>query len=73
MEKMRKVLNILICHLWVVELTYRYFFLQVRFRGASSLILFLLFATSINDTSSTGAKFTTSVVDTGGKFATGLP
>jgi hypothetical protein len=35
-------------------------------RGVSILILFPLFATSINNTSVTGGKFTAGVVDTGG-------
>jgi hypothetical protein len=35
--------------------------------------LFPLFATGINSTSGTGGKFATSVVDTGGKLATGEP
>jgi hypothetical protein len=50
----RKVLNILFGHLWVGELTIRYFF------PSKSL------ATGINNTSSTCGKFATGVVDNGG-------
>jgi hypothetical protein len=35
----------------------------------SSLVLFPLFATGVNDT---GGKFAAGIVDTGGKFATGV-
>jgi hypothetical protein len=41
-------------------------------RKCNKKICSLICSTGINDTSSTGAKFTTGVVDMGGKFATGL-
>jgi hypothetical protein len=37
--------------------------------GVSSLILFPLFATGVNNTRGTGVKIAAGVVDTGGKFA----
>jgi hypothetical protein len=41
--------------------------------GVCSLILFPLFATGVNNTSGTGGKiFDASVINTGGKFATGV-
>jgi hypothetical protein len=51
-----------------VELTYRYIFaFKFTSQGLSSLILFPLYATGVNDT---GGKFAASVVDTGGKLPT---
>ncbi len=45
------------------------FCLQVQ---VCSLIFFPYFATSINNTSKTGAKFAPGVVDIGGNFAAGV-
>ncbi len=39
---------------------------------SSSLKVFPLFATGINNTSGIGGKFATGVVDTGGKFSAGV-
>ncbi len=56
------------------------FLLSSSLSGVSSLILFPLFATGVNDTGGkfaagivdTGGKFAAGIVDTGGKFATGV-
>ena len=60
MEKtlIRKVLNIFLGQLWVVELTYRYTFSSSSLKSVSSPILFPLFATGAGD------------IDTGGDLTT---
>jgi hypothetical protein len=57
----RKVLNILFGHLWVAE--FSFFFSSLP--SVSILILFSLFAASINDTSGNRGKIAAGVVDTG--------
>ncbi len=62
----QKIFIILSRHLWVVELTYRYFFYSNFTSGVSSLILIPFIATGVVDT---GGKFAAGIIDTGGKPA----
>ncbi len=66
---------------WVVDLTYRYLFFfkfTSRCKHWSSLVLFPLFATDVVDTLwqiyqwGSWYQFATNILDTGGKFATGI-
>jgi hypothetical protein len=67
-SSLRKVLYILLGHLWVEELTWRlFFFSSSSGKGLSSLILFPSFAVGDIDT---GGKFTSSVIDTSGNLPT---
>ncbi len=68
----RKVLNNLFGHLWVAELKYKYIFFfkfTLRYQKSDIVDTSGKFVAIINDTSSTGGKFNTGVLDTDGKFA----
>jgi hypothetical protein len=68
-SSIRKILIILLGHLWIVELTYiKIFAFKFTLRSPQPDIK-SLFATGVVDT---GGKFAAGIVDTGGKFANGI-